>query len=535
MDHTAVNEPDTPYRLCRAVLGRRAWLRLVLKESHAIASRALSAALTSRGNGSIPRFLPDLARLEEAYASVEESKGLLEREVLQPSVNPTLRIIELSWSNLSSFLDRHRRSTDIHPVKKDERVILWFHAPTGRVIARPASDEDLLILKMVVEGIAPEAVAAQGGLPVGAVDNALYRAGASGLLLMPRSRLRRDPEFFRSQNSIPELYLTSPSFTLQWHITQACDLHCKHCYDRSTRTPITFSSAVRILDELRLFCNSRHVIGAVSFTGGNPLLHPEFSEIYRAAAERGFALAILGNPAPRERIAELIEIHMPSFYQVSLEGLRDHNDAIRGHGHFDRVMMFLDVLRELGVSSMVMLTLTSENIGQVLTLAEVLRDKADVFHFSRLSKVGEGANLKLPDVRTYRAFLESYLDAACNNPVMGIKDNLINIIRRDRRNAPFGGCTGYGCGAAFNFITLLADGEVHACRKFPSPIGNIHRQGIANIYDSEQAQHYRLGSAECRSCMVRPVCGGCLASAYSHGLNVFVSKDPFCFQLKDSN
>jgi len=180
---------------------------------------------------------------------------------------------------------------------------------------------------------------------------------------------------------------------------------------------------------------------------------------------------------------------------------------------------------------MVMLTLTNDNINQVLPLAQLLRDRADVFHFNRLSLVGEGANLKLPDVRTYRTFLESYLDAARENPVMGIKDNLINIVRRGRGIDPFGGCTGYGCGAAFNFMTLLADGEVHACRKFPSLIGNIHRQCIAEIYDSEQALRYRSGSAGCRSCTIRPVCGGCLASAYSHGLDVFAIKDPFCFML----
>jgi radical SAM protein with 4Fe4S-binding SPASM domain len=112
---------------------------------------------------------------------------------------------------------------------------------------------------------------------------------------------------------------------------------------------------------------------------------------------------------------------------------------------------------------------------------------------------------------------------------MGIKDNLINIIHRERSIAPFGGCTGYGCGAAFNFMALLADGEVHACRKFPSLIGNIHRRGIAEIYESEQAERYRSGCIGCRSCAIRPVCGGCLASAHSHGLNVFEDKDPFCF------
>jgi hypothetical protein len=54
---------------------------------------------------------------------------------------------------------------------------------------------------------------------------------------------------------------------------------------------------------------------------------------------------------------------------------------------------------------------------------------------------------------------------------MGLKDNLLNLVLAEGGEAPFGGCTGNGCGAAFNFVTLLSDGEVHACRKFPSPWG----------------------------------------------------------------
>jgi selenobiotic family peptide radical SAM maturase len=529
MEHITKNGRDDSYRACRAVLGETAWIDLASRESHALASYTLSTALMRSENASIPRFLSDLARLEEIYDSVQDSKGLLAREVELPSINPTLQIVELAWSNLTSFIDKNIRFSDINIVRKTERVLVWYHAPDRRVMARAATDEDLLILKMIVERISPETVAVLGGLPVGAVDNALFRAGESGLLLMPRSRIRRSSEVFYGKKGIPDQYLSSPSFTLQWHITQACDLHCKHCYDRSNRTPITFDIAVRVLDDLRLFCKNRYVTGSVSFTGGNPLLHPEFPAIYRAAAERGFSLAILGNPAPREKIVELIDIQMPAFYQVSLEGLRDHNDSIRGHGHFDRVMTFLNVLKELSVPSMVMLTLTSGNIGQVISLAEVLQNKTDTFHFNRLSMVGEGANLRLPDVQTYRTFLESYLDAARDNPIMGIKDNLINIIRRDRGVDLFGGCTGYGCGAAFNFMALLADGEVHACRKFPSLIGNIYCHGIAEIYESKQAQRYRSGCFACQGCTIRPVCGGCLASAHSHGLNAFESKDPFCF------
>ncbi|HUL01378.1 MAG TPA: thio(seleno)oxazole modification radical SAM maturase SbtM, partial [Nitrospirota bacterium] len=250
---------------------------------------------------------------------------------------------------------------------------------------------------------------------------------------------------------------------------------------------------------------------------------------------RGFSTAILGNPAPAEQIAELVAIQMPSFYQVSLEGLQEHNDAIRGTGNFDRVLAFLKVLKELNVSSMVMLTLTSKNINQVIPLAEILRGKVDIFHFNRLSMVGEGAKLTPPDARQYRSFLESYINAARTNPIMGIKDNLINIIKLEHGDSSFGGCTGHGCGAAFNFVSLLADGEVHACRKFPSLIGNIHQQSLSEIFDSDLAHRYRAGSAACRTCTLRPVCGGCLASAHSHDLNVFKDKDPFCFMCDINN
>ena len=291
------------------------------------------------------------------------------------------------------------------------------------------------------------------------------------------------------------------------------------------------ADALRVLDDLQSFCRDRRVRGSVSLSGGNPLLHPDFTEIYRAAAERGFGLCILGNPAPRGRIEELIDIRRPGFFQVSLEGLPEHNDWVRGAGHFERTTRFLRDLKELGVSSMVMLTLTEQNIDQVLPLAALLRGLVDDFHFNRLAMVGEGANLRLPTRERYARFLAEYLEAAARDPALGIKDNLINILRRERGAPPFGGCTGFGCGAAFNFIALLPDGEVHACRKFPSPIGNAVRDGIAAVYESAAARAYRAGCSACRDCAIRPVCGGCLAVAHGFGLDPLRDRDPLCFSV----
>jgi selenobiotic family peptide radical SAM maturase len=390
-------------------------------------------------------------------------------------------------------------------------------------------DEDLLALKMTVEGISSKEVAAGANLSVSTVDAAIDNAIKRGILLSPASLLRRDPSIFSTAGSFDDSFCVTNSFTLQWHITQTCDLHCKHCYDRTDRSALDFEKALSILDDLHDFCRKKQVKGRVSFSGGNPLLYPNFIKLYRGASERGFVLSILGNPSPPIQLEQIVSIQQIDFFQVSLEGLQKHNDSIRGSGHFERTVKFLEVLKDLNVYSMVMLTLTQDNIDQILPLGEYLRGLADTFNFNRLSPVGEGAQLKLPDRKHYKTFLESYLKAAEENPVLGLKDNLINIINRQKGVKPFGGCTGFGCGAAFNFLALLADGEVHACRKFPSLIGNINESSLAEIYDSEQARLYRKGCDACNTCSIRPGCGSCLAMAYSHGLNIFKEKDPYCF------
>jgi selenobiotic family peptide radical SAM maturase len=274
---------------------------------------------------------------------------------------------------------------------------------------------------------------------------------------------------------------------------------------------------------------NRRIQGHVCFTGGNPLIYPHFLDLYKAAVQQGFSTSILGNPAPRKQIEDLAAVQKPTYFQVSLEGLQEHNDAIRGEGNYIRVLEFMGILRDCGVSPAVMLTLTRDNIDQVLPLAEKLRGHADRFTFNRLSLVGEGAHLHLPSMIKFKTFLKDYVDASRKNPILGIKDNLINILRQGKGQKPFGGCTGFGCGAAFSFLALLPDGQVHACRKFPSPLGNVFKQSLSELYDSNEAQKYRQGTEACKECSLRPVCGGCLSISHSFGLDVFKERDPFCF------
>jgi len=519
------------FPVCRRILGEPAWLLFVAllaaaKNRDELLLLSKSFRLPAQET---PGYLADLFRLELAVAEAAGDAACVPATVEALSVNPSLRALEVSWAGLPQLLAKNEDKEMAGPVSGLALILVWYDPLAGDVRTEEARDEDLLVLKMVVEEIAAQEAASVGKVPVAAIEAALDRGVARGIILRPLSQIRRDPADFPLPSDRDPRSFAAEVFTLQWHVTQVCDLRCKHCYDRSDRAALPLERGLAVLDDLAFFCRSRNVQGQVSFSGGNPLLYPHFIELYQAAADRGLATAILGNATTKDRLLPLMAIQRPAFYQVSLEGLAEHNDYIRGKGYFARVMDFLDLLQEFDIYSMVMLTLTRENQEQVLPLAAHLRDRVDLFVFNRLAMVGEGSQLESAPVTGYREFLERYLAAAEKNPAMGAKDNLFNIVQDSRGKELFGGCTGFGCGAAFNFVSLLPDGEVHACRKFPSPIGNIFSQSLVEIYDSASSRKYRAGCQACRDCRLRPACGGCLAVSHGFGLDVFAERDPYCF------
>lgn len=471
-----------------------------------------------------PPYLIDLARIEEARYDLVHSSPLFPEIVKERRINPALELLAVNWTNLPErFTD-----PDVVPAPGRAYVLVWIRPGSRDVSIGSAGADELLALKIVSEGMDPPRAAAEGGISAAAVENLLFRMQQRGLILAPDSMIRRPGHFPAGETGNPDFFV-SKTFTLQWHVTQACDLNCLHCYDRSERETMTLQQALRVLDTFHDFCSRHHVYGHVSFSGGNPLLYTHFDRIYKEAADRGFMTAVLGNPAPLHRIENILSVQKPGFYQVSLEGMKEHNDSIRGPGNYNRVIDFLKLLGDLGIYRMVMLTLTRHNMSQVLELAESLNGQAEVFTFNRLASVGQGARLAAFPPELFPGFLNAYMKAAAFNPVMAFKDNLFNLLKWQKGIPAGGGCTGHGCGAAFNFVSVLPDGEVHACRKFPSWIGNIYRQSLNDIYHDFFAGKYRAGSGACSRCPIRPACGGCLAVSYGYGLDIFNDKDPYCF------
>lgn len=517
----------------------RTWERLpeqarsALRQSHHDPERVPESLRSLAADHGLPEYLPELAELE---ATVRHCRQYAESTDNHPSgldLNPSLSMVHLQWGGLLELVDPDPGSGQERDgpglLQKERTGLIWWDPFRERVRLEAANNWDLLVLKIVAEDLDVRKVAAGHGLRPSRLYGLLHRARAKGLLLGPASRLRRSPEVVPQDGPLAREYDTARIFTLQWHVTDVCDLRCRHCYGGgSPSRHMERETADRVLREMSELCRQKNVRGQITFTGGNPLLHPEFFEMYQAAVDEGFLVAILGNPTDTATLERLLAMDHPAQYQVSLEGLREHNDHIRQAGHYHRVLGFLDRLREYEVPSQVMLTLTRANMDQVLPLAEELRNRADRFTFNRISLVGQGAALQPPEFKAYRRFLRDYLQAARDNPVLRLKDNTLNPILAEQGAEPFGGCTGYGCGAAFNFLALLPDGQVHACRKFPSPLGSIHDQSLTEIFDSSIAAAYRRAPEACLGCSLAPVCRGCPAVVHSFGGDVFQDRDPYC-------
>ncbi len=479
-----------------------------------------------QGEAGLLATWPFLAELAEVELMLEQGRvtETLPEDIDEYQLVPGVELLQVRWSGFAELLSGNA----VVPEQKEELLLVVPQEQGALPLISVADNSSLLALKIVTEKLNLRELAKELEVSVINLQNVLQAAVNRGIIVPPVSRMVR-PSGFALNTVGFEDSLRTNGFTLQWHITQSCELSCRHCYDRSQRKDFGLVQGVDLLEQFYKFCNRYNVRGQVTFTGGNPILHPQFEELYRAAHDRDFKIALLANPTSREILEKLVEIQMPEFYQISLEGLEQHNDYIRGKNHFQRSILFLDLLKELDIYSMVMLTLTRANLDQVLPLAEILRNRVDSFTFNRLAMVGEGASLVSVEPEKFRDFLVVYQQAAKENPVMRLKDNFFNLLSYQKGDSFSGGCTGYGCGAAFNFVSVLPDGQVHACRKFPSPIGDLNEQDLTSIYEGEMAVKYRRGSSSCFQCAIRPVCGGCLAVSYGFNQEPFESLDPYCF------
>ncbi len=92
--------------------------------------------------------------MEAALFQLNQHLAAIPQDVKELTVNPTLQLLPMRWGNLTDLLPLHKSAaSDAPPELRDCMVLLWRIPRTDDVQAREASDEVLLVLKMIVEKI----------------------------------------------------------------------------------------------------------------------------------------------------------------------------------------------------------------------------------------------------------------------------------------------------------------------------------------------------------------------------------------------
>ena len=74
-----------------------------------------------------------------------------------------------------------------------------------------------------------------------------------------------------------------------------------------------------------------------------------------------------------------------------------------------------------------------------------------------------------------------------------------------------------GCNCGNNHLTILPDGNVYACRRMESPVGNALEESLYDIFTGDRMNCYRRYDdfKKCSKCELLRFCRGCPAVAYA--------------------
>ncbi|MHB0867475.1 MAG: radical SAM protein [Thermoleophilia bacterium] len=263
------------------------------------------------------------------------------------------------------------------------------------------------------------------------------------------------------------------------HITERCNLKCRHCFHgEAGSTDLPLERMRRVIDEFEAMQGLRLLI-----SGGEPMLHSDFWELNKFVGERDIRPILMTNgmlidedSARRLKFQEV---------QISLDGMKEGHEYLRGPGTFDRAMKAIRALISAGVQVSVATMIHHRNLQDFHYLAGILHDLGirewSVDLPSPVGRMAEYTDL-LADPQTAGPLLDYAFGGAVHDPVPG-----------------------YACGT--HLMAVMANGDMARCGFYADqPVGDIS-EGLAQGW--EKIDRVLLEQLEC-DCQHIEVCrGGC--------------------------
>lgn len=294
-------------------------------------------------------------------------------------------------------------------------------------------------------------------------------------------------------------------FAFQWHITDSCDQRCEHCYIFSEGHPhiveMPLDRARQVIAQAKDMCSQLDRLPYFYITGGDPILHRKFWDILAMLKAEGIPFTILGNPFHiTDEVCRKLKEAGCEKYQMSIDGLRDTHDGIRKPGSFDTTLEKIAVLKRNGIRTAIMTTVSGTNIHEIPAIVDLVVNRGvDVFAFGRYCPTSEEKSTHISP-EEYRDFLdriwhkfEEHKDA---DTIFNLKDHLWTLYLYEKGlfqiqedSDPEGIYDGCHCGDCH--FTILPTGEVMACRRFESVVGNMLATPLHQLWTGEKMDEYR--------------------------------------------
>lgn len=318
-------------------------------------------------------------------------------------------------------------------------------------------------------------------------------------------------------------------FVLQWHLSEACNLKCLHCYQEN-HCPIQleYDKLVIIYNQFKDLLKALQMKGHINLTGGEPLCNPYLFKILDLIKNDHdlitFSLLTNGTLVTEE-IATKIKSYNPYYVQVSLEGGKKTNDYIRGKGTYKSIGRGITNLKKNDIYTSISFTATNLNYKEFPKVIKYAKKyHVDNVWSDRYIPLGNLEDKKLSlnyeETREYLRIMQQE-----RTKLLHQKDNKTTISMYRALQFQMTHDFAYGCTAGDTLLTVMENGDLVPCRRMPIVVGNLFQDDMTYLYfNSPILINLRKNTIpdECQACESSETCHGglkCLTYALYKNLN----------------
>lgn len=201
--------------------------------------------------------------------------------------------------------------------------------------------------------------------------------------------LRYTPHAHEARNGVSE----GRGPVVVWNCTKTCNLNCVHCYARSEaikyQNELTHEEGLALIDQLADFN-----VPVILFSGGEPLLRPDFFELANYAAGKGIRPTISTNGTRiDEDTAKRLKDMGVGYVGISLDGCEATHDKFRGKpGAFQMALRGIRNCVATGQKVGLRFTITRDNFQDLDSIFDLLeQENIDRVCFYHLVYSGRGS------------------------------------------------------------------------------------------------------------------------------------------------